>query len=312
MCRIAYCCPFVPPELISACRLQPWPIIPRASCRVRGLTSVAGVCPYARAFVGEVLGETKLRGVILTTRCDQMRRAADLLSEAKQLPVFLLNVPRTWQSQFAQALYRSELARLARFLAEFSSHMPSDDDLAESVLAYADRRQLQDHTAHAGVVGGSGTTMGGHSSNGIPVALAGGPLLWDHFALFDVVSDFGGRIVINATESGDRSLPGRIDESRLSSSPLSALAHMYFDVIPDVFQRPGTRLLDWLEGRMRERQVRGLIVHRYVWCDLWHAEVGRFRSRFDLPLLDLDSGDEDGPNTARMTTRVQAFLEALQ
>jgi len=312
VCRIAYCCPFVPPELISACRLQPWPVIPRASCRVRGLTSVAGVCPYARAFVGEVLGNPDLRGVIVTTRCDQMRRAADLLSEAKQLPVFLLNVPRTWQTQSAQVLYRSEIARLARFLAELGNCTPSNDVLAESIRQYAHRRNFQNGSACSASAGASGVTAGRSSNGRVPLALVGGPLLWEHFALFDLVSACGGSILIDATESGERSMPGPIDESRLALSPLNELARMYFDVIPDVFQRPGTRLLDWLEGRIRERQVRGLIVHRYMWCDLWHAEVGRLRSRFDLPLLDLDSGDEDGPNTARMTTRVQAFLEALQ
>ncbi|MDM8009142.1 MAG: 2-hydroxyacyl-CoA dehydratase family protein [Phycisphaerae bacterium] len=312
MRRIAYCCPFVPPELISACRLQPRPIIPRASSRVGGAVSVAGMCPYARAFVAEMLNEPRPGAVILTTRCDQMRRAADLLSQPQHPSVFLLNLPKTWQTRSARELYHSELARLVRFLAELSGHMPSDQDLAQSTRQYAHRRRFQNDSTCAPAARSSGTKVKGGGNSHVPLALVGGPLLREHLAVFDLVSACGGRIILNATESGERSLPGQIDESQLACSPFNELTRIYFEFIPDVFQRPGTRLLNWIEDRLRDRPVRGLIVHRYVWCDLWHAQVARLRDRFDLPLLDLDHGDQDGPNTIRLSTRVQAFLEALR
>jgi hypothetical protein len=86
---------------------------------------------------------------------------------------------------------------------------------------------------------------------------------------------------------------------------------MYLANCVDVFQRPNTRLYDWLRQRLEARGARGLVLWAHVGCDLWRAEAQSLREAFGLPLLVLDAGDAAGA-WPRITSRIEAFLEALR
>ena len=73
---------------------------------------------------------------MLTTICDQMRYAAAVLESRGSCPIFLLNVPSTWQTPQARNLYLDELIRLGRFLVQLGGKSPDNADLAEAMLAY--------------------------------------------------------------------------------------------------------------------------------------------------------------------------------
>ena len=116
MNAVAYCHPFVPPEWIAAHGLRPcWlpcragdePAVCGPSRRVSGGRRAAG--RFQRGVAGR-------KRVVLTTTCDQIRYAAALLQHLGRLPVFLLHVPRTWQTAAVRAFYGEELGRLGRFL----------------------------------------------------------------------------------------------------------------------------------------------------------------------------------------------------
>ena len=77
------------------------------------------------------------------------------------------------------------------------------------------------------------------------------------YELLAAVEDAGGRFVLDATESGERTLPAPVDRQRLQADPREELVRIYFDCIPDVFQRPNDRLFSWLRGQVAERGVRG-------------------------------------------------------
>jgi hypothetical protein len=178
----------------------------------------------------------------------------------------------------------------------------------------------------------------------IPLALVGGPLPRTQMPLLDAIEKAGGRVILNATEAGERSLwstfplensqPGTPersvyaaetsvdqsgqDASASVSSPepcsvnaafLARLARGCLANCVDVFQRPNTRLYDWLRERLTARQVRGIVLWHYVGCDLWRAEAQPMREAFGLPVLLLDA-DEAAPY--RTTGRLEAFLESLR
>ena len=185
----------------------------------------------------------------------------------------------------------------------------------------------------------------------IPLALMGGPLAQSQMPLLDAIEHAGGRVVLNATEAGERSLwPAcRLDQAAASGTlahtghaersvhaaetsiahpgqdspaPVSSrescslkaalpllLARRFLAHCVDVFQRPNTRLYDWLRERLTARQVRGIVLWHYVGCDLWRAEAQPMREAFGLPVLLLDV-DEAAPN--RNTGRLEAFLESLR
>ena len=125
------------------------------------------------------------------------------------------------------------------------------------------------------------------------MALVGGPMSQGDYELLTAVEAAGGRFVLDATESGERTLPAPLDIHRLKADPQEELVRIYFDCIPDVFQRPNDRLFAWLREEVAQRRVRGILVRRYVWCDHWHGEMPRLREELAVPVLEWDGAGND-------------------
>jgi benzoyl-CoA reductase/2-hydroxyglutaryl-CoA dehydratase subunit BcrC/BadD/HgdB len=360
MKTVVYSSPFVPAEWLAAHGVRPQRIRPDPAAALPSTSPLTGVCPYARAFIGELLAARGADAAVLATTCDQMRRSAEWLAASGGPPVFLLNVPATWQTPASARMYRDELARLGRFLVGLGGKTPSREHLAETIAAYDARRehlrgalgslsarQASDAIARYDLgeegeecVDGCGTAglpsrgeshatcptagqasratlletlRGGshHPPRATPVALVGGPLMRGDERVFDLVEQSGGRVALDGTESGPRTLPAPVDRRRLPDDPLLELMDAYFGAIPDAFRRPDTALYQWLGRELAASAARGIIVWRYVWCDMWAASATRLREATGLPVLDLDvSGDESG--LARTAGRIQAFLEVLR
>jgi benzoyl-CoA reductase/2-hydroxyglutaryl-CoA dehydratase subunit BcrC/BadD/HgdB len=326
-----YSSPFVPAEWIAAHGIRPRRVRPESGAAEPSTAPLMGMCPYVRAFIGEVTAAPAADAAVLTTTCDQMRRAAEWIALAAGPPVFLMNVPATWQTPAAARLYRDELRRLGGFLARLGGTPPSPQHLAETMEAYDARRAV--------LRGALGTLSARRASEaiarfdlgeelevdalaspcatarrgvprGMPVALVGGPLMRGDARVFDAIEDAGGLVVLDGTESGARTLPAPLDRRRLRSDLLLELVDAYFGAIPDAFRRPDTALYAWLGRELAASGARGIIAWRYVWCDMWAASVVRLREATGLPVLDLDvSGDEAG--LGRTVGRIQAFLEVL-
>ena len=282
--------------------------------------------------------------VVFSTHCDQLRRGYDGLGSPRRR--FLFNLPATWQTPAARHLFDSELDRLSGFLRGLGGSEPAEGVL-EALLAKADRdrgrllaaagrlsaREFAEaaarfhwdgevqfraddlgaeqegrkaDTSNRGPAAGAGT---------VPVALVGGPLPRGQWRLLDALEDAGARVVLNATEAGERSLC--LPSSRGGDDPATPpavrqrLGQICLDRMIDVFQRPNTRLYHWLEGRLKARRARGIVLWAYVGCDLWRAEAQSLREAFGLPVLVLDA-DEVANGWARLTSRLAAFVESLQ
>jgi len=290
---IAYTCPYVPAEWIAAHGLRPRRVIPLPVEGAVTIPRIEGLCPYARAFVNDVAARDDVDGIVVTTMCDQMRRVFDLLVRRVDTPAFLLNVPSTWQTVAAQRLYLDELKRLGRFLVRLGGREPDKDGLIRAML---------DSAYGNGVQGTPG------SRAGVPLAIVGGPLMQRDRVLFDVVEECGGRIVLDATETGPRGVRGPCDRRRLADDPLLELAEVYFR-IPDASRRPNSELYRWLKDQLAQTGARGILFHHYVWCDKWRAEFARLKEWANLPALRLDSEGDGRIDAARTRNRVRAFME---
>jgi len=307
MHTIVYTCPYVPAEWIAAHGFQPRRLVPLPTDGASVAARVEGLCPYARAFVNDAVADG-VDGIVVTTLCDQMRRAYDLLVRATDTPVFLLNVPKTWQTVASRRLYIDELKRLGRFLVRLGGRAPSHEELAKTMIAvgyavhavlpvaWASRPCLPDH---------------GQDARATPVAVVGGPLMQRDRVLFDLIEECGGRVVLDATETGLRGQPRAFDRRRLAEDPLMELADAYFS-IPDASRRPNSELYRWLKEELAKTNVKGIVFHHYVWCDAWRAELARLKEWAGLPVLGLDSDGSGETNAARLRTRIHAFLEMLE
>jgi len=375
MKTIAYCNPFVPPEWLAAHGVQPsWMRVRFAEGRPF-VHAGRAICPYAGVVIDEVLSELHVSATVLTTTCDQMRYATAMLESQSDVPIFLMNVPSTWQTDAVRQLYQGELERLGRFLVRLGGQTPTKEKLASMLFMYDDARSAlqtarprlsatqfaeaitevrgsriekgvrthlpnaafprsqsrgQVFAAHqiAGQPAGGPRRLGppykterpeGCSAQmtpapffnpGVPLAILGGPLLEKDYAIFDLIEAAGGRLVLDATEGGERTLPARFDRGRARADPLGELTRAYFGTIPDVFRRPNDELYRWLGQELASRQVHGILLHRYVWCDIWHAELARLKEWSPVPVLEIDECDDDA-SLGRTAGRIEAFLEML-
>lgn len=287
--------------------------------------NAGGVCPYLCGFINTSCSTQGIDGLILTTACDQMRHAGGILEGEAGPPFFMMNVPATWTAE-ARGLYKDELTRLGRFLEELGGSRASQERLAEVMVDFDCRRRsllaaretMPPRAFSAAIAAFPGEAPSEHAGSrtptgaaaGIPVALLGGPLSRADLALFDMIAAAGGDVVLDATETGIRTLPALFRRDRLARDPLGELADAYFEHMPDVARRPNSRLYEWLEENLEQNGIRGVILLRWTWCDLWHAEVRPLRDRLAIPLLDIDLNGED--IVLRNSTRIQAFLEALR
>ena len=53
------------------------------------------------------------------------------------------------------------------------------------------------------------------------------------YIIFDLIEQLGGRVVLDGTEGGERTMPARFDPERVREDPLGELVRAYFDTIPD-------------------------------------------------------------------------------
>ena len=401
MNSIAYASPFIPPEWITAHGFAPRWLMGANATRLSRLQESAvtwaglsetgkaslgetrprvlalpmqtneelseigarrGVCPFAAMVVEAVTHAPRSAAVVLATTCDQMRYAGSLLEHRGEFPTFVMNVPSTWKTAAAQALYRDEVRRLGRFLVSLGGKSPSTDDLVDAMrefdrarrglrevsaelsarqfstamvsvrkrAAAADIPPLSSLTPGPSPASGRGehtwtslseTRFAGReetnphrpasSANAIPLALVGGPLVERDFDLLDWIEAAGGRIVLNATEGGERTLPREFEADRLRSDPFEELADAYFGAITDVFRRPNDAWCEYIARESVTRGVRGLIFRRYLGCDLWHAELARLKAVSPVPVLDLDAAQSETSALSRTLGRIEAFLETV-
>ena len=135
MKKIIYSSPYVPAELIAACGFIPSRMVPSVAESLNVLGQ-EGVCPYIRAFAGATMRQDNSACVVFTTICDQARRAFDIVQNRIDIPAFLMNVPSTWQSESSQKLYRDELVRLGKFLADLGGNELSEKILSQKMYEY--------------------------------------------------------------------------------------------------------------------------------------------------------------------------------
>jgi benzoyl-CoA reductase/2-hydroxyglutaryl-CoA dehydratase subunit BcrC/BadD/HgdB len=306
--KIGYFSPFVPPEWIEAHSAVPVLLSPQRSrslIETASTSSRRGVCSCAGDLFDGLLSDTSLQGIVLPTTCDQLRYSAAWLQGRTSTPLFLFNVPSTWRSTSSRLYYADELCRLGRFLQSVTGReSPAPESLLDAMNNYnairSDQRKFFENEASTASVGD------------VRLALVGGPLFEnERKELVNGLGKLDARLVLDASEFGERTLAAAFDPNALDSNPFEELVRAYFDVIPDAFRRPDTMLHDWLMQRFRERNVQGVLIRRHVFCDLWNGAASRIRERSGLPTLDLHVGQGEDAAASRTWGRIEAFLECF-
>ena len=323
--QVFYTSPWIPPEWIKTHGLKPRGVWFTKDPWLNSLPLASGVCAFAEAMVRFAEAQAD-SAVIFTSTCDQQRRGFDALTAADRSRAFLFNIPVVWQTPAASQAYRCEVERLGRFLQDLGGHVPSLKRLGKEMTRYGqDRarlldvaqsyssRQFAESIARFHWDGSLQLPSPSASAlmNGVPLAIVGGPLSAAHWDLLDAIETMGGHVVLNATETGERTLLPAFASDHSADDPFNVLVRGYFENIVDVFQRPNTRLYSWLKKHMTARNIRGIILWHFTGCDLWRAEAQTLRETFGLPVLLLEA-DEKQFCSPRDVGRIEAFVEMLK
>jgi benzoyl-CoA reductase/2-hydroxyglutaryl-CoA dehydratase subunit BcrC/BadD/HgdB len=348
--RVFYACTWIPVEWIKAHGHQPCGVWALRGLVGQPLPMPEGVCPFAQAVLSLAETQSESAFIFPTSCDQMRRAfdAAAAAGRGRvflfnlpatwQTPVARRlyrdevdrlgkfferlggHAPTSAELKAVMSDFDTQRAKLRSFIAHGGARQSSEaiasffsnDALNEPLFKSGRGQPAGRHQSPTAPDHDAGEDTGAPASTGsrVPLALVGGPLLHSQWALFDAIESAGGRVVLNAAEPGERCLlsplPGLADDQ----DPLTVLTDHYFDHCVDVFQRPNTRLYDWLRPRLAEKAVRGIVLWVPVGCDLWHAEAASLREAFRLPVLMLES-DETSGGSLRNANRLGAFLEAL-
>lgn len=291
MPRILHSSPHIPARWIAAHGLDPHELLPSVGGAGDDGLPAEGICAYARCWMRAALAEPDTAGIVVAGTCDQMRRIFEILSSRSRVPCLLLDLPATWQSTQARRLYAHELERLGRFLQGLGGSRPSERALSET-LSRPER----------------GCSHTGEAAGGpfIPLALAGAHPMAEDGLWMGLFEKRAARIVTDLTLPEDP----RFDR-RSACDPFEELADGCFDAIEEIFQRPNSRFYRRLDRGLQRAPVKGLVIRRYLWCDLWHAEIERLRQWAPVPVLDLEISGRVESDRHRLSTRIQSFMEMV-
>jgi len=325
MKKVIYSDPFIPAEFIYAYGLKPSRIAP--SQNIAGSLDIReGICPYISSFISYIKSEDA-DAIIVTTLCDQMRRCSELIKNETETPIFLFNLPSTWQTKTALDIYTYELKRLGRFLLKIGGEEPTSDELTDIMKKFDNSRSILRslwNRISPRIYAKTILRFYEHGEpdfkiptsppddKGISLALIGGPLPESELDLFDIIEENDGKVILNGTENGERTFPAPFDYNQIHLDPLRELVKAYFGSIPDVSRRPNTSLYDWLKREIYERGVRGIIVRYYTWCDLWHGEIQRLKELCYRPVISINADSVYPGVIERTRTRIEAFIEQLK
>jgi len=298
--RVLYSSPFVPPEWIEAHGLAPLRVVSLPTEVATG----AGVCPIAAGLAQAWKASPPPAGggddvIVVTTTCDQMRRASETIEGAGR--VFLMNVPALWTNPASRQLYRDELLRLGRFLVGRGGGSPDHGTLIRVMIEYDNRRASQ--RIFPAVAPGAAR-----------VALIGGPLRLGDDWIVRMLASRGACLALDATETGQRTLPTPFEPARMEEDAVGELVRAYFDTIPDAFRRPLSMLHQYLAAALDQQRIQAIVLIRGIWCDLWHAQLPWLR-QCGRPVAEVDvGGSASGAacDAARIGTRIEALLEAIR
>lgn len=304
--------PLVPGEWLAAHGAE-LRCLPAVATRAQAAGRCAQAVGQAAAAAGAAVDLA-----VMVTLCDQQRRAA----EDAGAGLFLFNMPRTWRSPAAFALYRQELDRLARALIVRGGQAPSGDALAQTMRHFEDcRQQALAHGGggHAAALAALGRAREGRLPGPPPSAHAldrpGVLLLGDSLGigdrwLYELIEAVGARIGHDASGWGQRTLPRRYDRRRLATpaAAMEELVDAWFADLPEIGRRPNDglfrRLPTWITA-----DIALVVVAQQPWCDTWRAELPRLAGACPCPLVSIELGDTQARAAAQ--TRLEAALERL-
>jgi benzoyl-CoA reductase/2-hydroxyglutaryl-CoA dehydratase subunit BcrC/BadD/HgdB len=324
MALIGYTCSYIPVELLSATGLRPYRLLHGdIYLSKEGEKAVrVDACPLVKSNLSYIIeNRNKFAALVGSTGCDMARRMHDVASELTDLPVFVMNTPRTDNP----TIYNEETDWLIKQLEHLSDRafhpelLISEISKWEKIRSYyrsIDRMRAASpssvsttefHRAVAHYYKGKTDTepqITKQISDKPRVFLLGSSITYEANPILELIEQEM-RIV------GDFNCGlSRILDIKIHERNLAGLKEAYYNQPPCIFKRPNAKYYDWIRTKIEELECIGIVAWTLDYCDIYEFEMSRIEKSFDLPVLRIRS-DFSYQNLNQLRTRIGAFGEML-
>lgn len=272
-----YVCKYTPVELLAGFGIKAELLNPAITNH--GLSDQyihSNVCSFTRSLLAARLRDGH-DPIILTSCCDSMERAGDVLKSLGQ-EVYVLNLPHHNDRCCGRLLYQKELLRL---IEQLSNTLNIEFDVAKFYAAFASQ-QVDISGPYVAVLGARVN-----------------PTLWEFIHKESPVP------VKNNTCTGNRSVakPPEVDD-------LEELMTWYAGAL--LAQVPCMRMSSIAKRRdlIEDPNLCGIIYHTVSFCDFYSFEYAQLKSTVDVPLVKIET-DYTLLAAEQIKTRLGAFYENL-
>lgn len=324
MALIGYTCSYIPVELLSATSMRPYRLLHGdIHLSKEGEKAVrVDACPLVKSNLSYIIkNRNRFSALVGSTGCDMARRMYDVAAELTDLPVYVLNTPRTDNP----IIYSDEIDWLVKQLEHLSSRefhhelLTSEINKWETLRSHfrgIDKKRAASpslvsttefHRAVAHYHKGETDKepqITEQVSDKPRVFLLGSSITYEANPILELIEQ-DMRIV------GDFNCGlSRILNIKIHERSLAGLKEAYYNQPPCTFKRPNIKYYDWIRTRINELECIGIVAWTLDYCDIYEFEVSRIEKIFDLPVLRIRS-DFSYQNLNQLRTRIAAFGEML-
>lgn len=321
---IGYTCSYIPVELLAATGLKPYRLLHGDIGLSKDGERLLRIdaCPLVKSNIAYIIkNQDKFTALVGSTGCDMARRMFDIVDELTDIPVYVLNNPRTDNPK----IFNDEIDWLAKELEHLSNRKLNDDLLRLEIERWENVREQYRtlnkkraanpslistsdfHKAainyYKGDVDAQINITEKHSVNP-RVYLIGSAITYEANQILElleqelrIVGDFNCGI-------------SRFLNIEIKDKNLNGIKHAYYNQPPCIFKRPNHKFYEWTSSQLKKYACDGIIAWTLDYCDSYEFELKRMESRFGFPILRIRS-DFSFQNLSQIKTRISAFREML-
>lgn len=321
---IGYTCSYIPVELLAATGLKPYRLLHGDIGLSKDGERLLRIdaCPLVKSNIAYIIkNQDKFTALVGSTGCDMARRMFDIVDELTDIPVYVLNNPRTDNPK----IFNDEIDWLVKELEHLSNRKLNDDLLRIEIERWENVREQYRtlnkkraanpslistsdfHKAainyYKGDVDAQINITEKHSVNP-RVYLIGSAITYGANQILElleqelrIVGDFNCGI-------------SRFLNIEIKDKNLNGIKHAYYNQPPCIFKRPNHKFYEWTSSQLKKYACDGIIAWTLDYCDSYEFELKRMESRFGFPILRIRS-DFSFQNLSQIKTRISAFREML-
>ncbi len=321
---IGYTCSYIPVELLAATGLKPYRLLHGDIGLSKDGERLLRIdaCPLVKSNIAYIIkNQDKFTALVGSTGCDMARRMFDIVDELTDIPVYVLNNPRTDNPK----IFNDEIDWLAKELEHLSNRKLNDGLLRLEIERWENVREQYRtlnkkraanpslistsdfHKAamnyYKGDVDAQINITEKHSVNP-RVYLIGSAITYGANQILElleqelrIVGDFNCGI-------------SRFLNIEIKDKNLNGIKHAYYNQPPCIFKRPNHKFYEWTNSQLKKYACDGIIAWTLDYCDSYEFELKRMESRFGFPILRIRS-DFSFQNLSQIKTRISAFREML-